>query len=347
MSAASTPYSQLRNFQRPSLAPILPLPLPMGMFIEPTNQCNFKCRFCPESFDDYTEKVGGRAHMSFELFERVVAQIKELGRLKVLRFYMLGEPLLHPDLVRMIKLAVDAGITDRTELTTNATALTADKSRALLESGLDYLRVSIYAANQERNERVTQSKIPIKRIYENVKTFRRLRDEAGKTAPVLYVKMIDSCSGEENEAFLKMYQPIADECVLEKPMNWNGFENRDLLGTAYAGEAEKEALGARELYPFHKRVCPFPFYTAVINANGDVTACCVDWNKKTCVGNVNEATFGEIWRGERAREFRRMHLDGRRHENESCRNCTYLYTSPDNLDDVTPDDYARILGEKS
>lgn len=42
-----------------------------------------------------------------------------------------------------------------------------------------------------------------------------------------------------------------------------------------------------------------------------------------------------------------MHLEDRRHENESCRNCTCLYTSPDNLDDVTPDDYARILGEKS
>jgi radical SAM protein with 4Fe4S-binding SPASM domain len=344
MSSATTPYSQLRNFERPSLARSLPLPMPMGMFIEPTNQCNFKCRFCPESFDDYTETVGGRAYMDFALFERIVAQIRELGRLKVLRFYMLGEPLLHPDLVRMIKLAVDSGISDRTELTTNATALTEAKSRALLESGLDYLRVSIYAAHQDRNERVTQSKIPITRIYENVKTFRRLRDEAHRSQPFLYVKMIDSCSGEENQAFLDMYQPLADECVLEKPMNWNGYENRDLLGAAYTDGAEKKTLDATELYPFRKQVCPFPFYTAVINANGDVTACCVDWNKKTCIGNIKEATLGEVWRGDRAREFRRMHLEGRRHENESCRNCTYLYTSPDNLDDVPPADFARILG---
>jgi radical SAM protein with 4Fe4S-binding SPASM domain len=339
---SSSPYSKLRDFGRPSLAPLLPLALPMGMFIEPTNSCNFKCRFCPESFSDYEERVGGPARMDFAFFEKIVGQIKELGRLKVLRFYMLGEPLLHPDLVRMVALAVREGITERTELTTNATALTAEKSRQLLESGLDYLRISIYAADQERNERVTQSKIPIRRIFENVKTFRELRDKAGRTAPFLYVKMIDSFSEAENQAFLDMYREIADECVLEKPMNWNGYENRDLLKDAY-----QDADGApeeKQLYPFRKQICPFPFYTMVINANGDVTACCVDWNKKTCVGNLHEATVGEVWRGKAFREFRQMHIENRRSENESCRNCTYLYTAPDNLDGLSAEEYSRILG---
>src|SRR5580658_1790699 len=157
------PYSSLRDFNRPSLLPLLPLPLPMGMFIEPTNVCNFKCRFCPESFSDYNETVGGRAQMDFSLFEKIVREIKALGRVKVIRFYMLGEPLLHPELPRMIRLAADEGVTERTELTTNATALTAEKSRQLLQSGLDYLRVSIYAADQARNEQVTQSRISIDR----------------------------------------------------------------------------------------------------------------------------------------------------------------------------------------
>jgi radical SAM protein with 4Fe4S-binding SPASM domain len=339
-----SPYSSLRDFKRPSLAPLLPLPLPMGMFIEPTNQCNFKCRFCPESFSDYNEQVGGRAHMEFGFFQQLVAQIKAMGRLKVLRFYMLGEPLLHPDLVRMVSHAVAEGITERTELTTNATALTAEKSRQLLESGLDYLRVSIYAVDQKRNEEVTQSRIPISRIFENVKTFRRLRDEAGKSKPVLYVKMIDSCSERENESFLQMYREIADECVLEKPMNWNGYDNRDLLQSVYTSDEEKEALKGANLYSFQKQICPFPFYTMVVNANGDVTACCVDWNKKTCVGNLKEMSLSEIWHGAAFRDLRRMHIENRRHENESCRNCTYLFTSPDNLDGLSAEEYERILG---
>jgi radical SAM protein with 4Fe4S-binding SPASM domain len=82
----------------------------------------------------------------------------------------------------------------------------------------------------------------------------------------------------------------------------------------------------------------------VVNANGDITACCVDWNKKTCVGNLKEAPLAEIWSGPAFREFRRMHLENRRHENESCRNCTYLFTSPDNLDGLSPEEQQRILG---
>ena len=66
----------------------------------------------------------------------------------------------------------------------------------------------------------------------------------------------------------------------------------------------------------------------VINANGDVTACCVDWNKKTRVGNVNEATVGEIWRGDAFRELRKMHIENRRSGNESCRNCTISLHRP-------------------
>ncbi len=336
------PYTQLRDFERPSLVSSLPLALPLGMYIEPTNVCNFKCRFCPESFSDYSETVGGKFHMEFSLFERIVGQIKSMGRLKVLRFYMLGEPLLHPDLPRMVQLAVRESIAERTELTTNATALTADKSRQLIAAGLDYLRISIYAVAQARNEHITQAKISVQRILENVKTFRKLRDEAGGKRPFLYVKMIDSCSDEENAAFLQMYGDVADECTLEKPMNWNSFEERNLLVSAYADDARK--LRDKDLFPFQKKVCPFPFYTMVINANGDVTACCVDWNKNTRVGNVHNNSVHEIWHGQAFREFRRMHLENRRAENPSCQNCTYLFTSPDDLDGLSPQQIERVLG---
>ena len=341
---ADPAYSELRNFSRRSLAPLLPLPLPFGMFIEPTNVCNFRCRFCPESFSDYNEIVGGRQHMDFALFEQIVGQIKTMGRLKVLRFYMLGEPLLNPDLIRMIKLANDAGIAERTELTTNATALTADKSRGLIDSGLTYLRVSIYASTQERSEFVTQSRLPVARIHANVRTFREIRDASGAERPHLYVKMIDSGVEEENAAFLAQYEPLADECVLEKPMNWNGYENRDVLDSVYVDQAQREKVVSRNLFPFPKKICPFPFYTMVLNANGDVTACCVDWNKNTRVGNVRETPLSEIWHGENFRELRRLHIENRRHENASCRNCTYLFTVPDNLDDLSAEEYTRILG---
>jgi radical SAM protein with 4Fe4S-binding SPASM domain len=340
---ALQPYSKLRdpNTRRP-LGQLLPLPHPWSMYLEPTNVCNFKCKWCPESFPDYEEQVGGFTGMDLGLYEKIIAEVRALGRLKVLRFYSVGEPLLNKNLGRMIRHAFDQGVAERTELTTNATALNETRAKELIDSGLTYLRVSVYAMTDERHVRVTGSKVPVARILENVRRFRRLRDERGVKFPALYVKMIDSLDPEENAAFLSTFGPVADEVVLEKPMNWSDYENRDLIGSACEKEVDRERL-----FPHRKEVCPFPFYTLVVTANGDVTVCCVDWNKKTAVGNLREQSLAEIWNGPELRAFRRMHLENRRHENPACRNCTYLYTTPDNLDGLPPQRVAEILGSET
>jgi radical SAM protein with 4Fe4S-binding SPASM domain len=334
------PYSRLRDpASRLPLAELLPLPHPWAVYLEPTNVCNFKCKFCPESFADYEQQVGGFRNMDAGLYDKVVSDLVSLGKLKVLRFYMLGEPLLNKQLGAMIRKAVDAGVAERTEVTTNATALTEQRAHELVDSGLDYLRVSIYGVTDKQNLEVTGSKVPVAKILENVRTFRRVRDERGTDKPFLNVKMIDSFNSETNQSFLDMYRPVADEAVIEKPMNWNEFGNRDLIAGVYGTSMQS----SHELFPYRKDACPFPFFNMVINADGDVTVCGVDWNKSTKTGNVRDQSLADIWFGPALREFRRMHLEGRRHENEACRNCTYLYTLPDNLDGLSPARREQIL----
>ena len=48
---------------------------------------------------------------------------------------------------------------------------------------------------------------------------------------------------------------------------------------------------------FKKKTCPFPFYTLAIHSNLKVSVCCVDWNKKTVVGDPKINTLKEIWTG--------------------------------------------------
>lgn len=141
--------------------------------------------------------------------------------------------------------------------------------------------------------------------------------------------MIDTFSSE-NEIFKNMYEEVADEVCIESPMNWNGQGN--FIGNLYLNRKIKKNLflPAKKI----KKVCPFLFYSLVIKCSGDVVACCVDWNKGTKIGNVKNESLSEIWNGQRLREFRKMHLEGRKAENKSCRNCTYLYTSPDNIDNL-------------
>ncbi len=170
------------------------------------------------------------------------------------------------------------------------------------------------------------------RIYNNVKQFRALRDSQCREAPFVYVKMIDSGSESENRDFLHLYAPVADQVTIEDPMNWNDYQNYDFMAAFDNGGVS--AASSISL-PYPKKICPFPFYSLVVNANSDVTVCCVDWSKKTKVGNLKNSSLRQIWRGTPLREFRRMHLAHRRQENEACRNCTFLFTTPDNVDELS------------
>jgi radical SAM protein with 4Fe4S-binding SPASM domain len=292
---------------------------------------------CPVSFDDWERTVGGITRLPAEAIERLYADLATMApgrRLKVIRLYGEGEPMLDKDLARSVRLAHEMRITDRTEVTSNGSALTEGMGRSLIESGLTYLRVSIYGVAENRQRHITQTGVSAERIHENIVRFRELRDRMGSSSPFLYVKMIDTGEPDEVRLLHARYDGVADE--VEPLMDWDSYAGRDLLQVAPRGFAPTPRRG--------KQVCPYPFYSLVIKANGDVVACCVDWNKGTAVGNILEEPFSSIWRGDRLREFRRMHLGRRRYENASCANCWYLETVPDNLDGVAPEDLDRTLG---
>jgi len=334
-------YSGLRDMARHSLGRLLPLEFPISMYVEPTNRCNFRCRYCPMSLPGYAKASGGFKMMSLSQFTKICHDIKDGGHLKALRFYLMGEPLLNPHLAKMIAMAHRMKLSERTELTTNAVFLNRGISRALINSGLDYLRISISSVDPKRHERITQTRVEPGHIRDNIKNFRRIRSRMGCRKPFIYIKMLDALDDVENSNFLKIYKPLGDEAAIEVPMNWNEYNNHDLLQGTY-GKGRR--INQKELYPYPKEVCPFPFYTLAVNVNGDVTVCCVDWLKATRVGNVFESTLKSIWDGEELRNFRRMHLLRVRRMNVSCRNCKYLYTTPDNIDDMPRSRITDIIG---
>jgi radical SAM protein with 4Fe4S-binding SPASM domain len=326
------PYSRLRTLPRVSLKDAVPLPGPLTMFVEPTNICNFKCVYCPESFSDFEERSGGLHRMDLATFKRIADQIAEIGPIKTLNFYMMGEPLVNKSLPRFIRIAKEKNATERVCVTTNATLLKENIAREIIEADLDYLRVSIYGGNADAHRRKTQSKISLDRIVQNVAFFRKMRDDLdGRT--VIYVKMIDSGSADENAQFMTLFSEIGDEVTLEPVMNWNDPEEGDL------SQMDRKARLSLDYYKLKKQVCPFPFYTLVVHADLRVSVCCVDWAKEAVVGDLRQETLAQIWRGEKLKAFQLMHLQRRAHEHKACRDCTYLHTAPDNVDDLTETEF--------
>jgi MoaA/NifB/PqqE/SkfB family radical SAM enzyme len=314
----------------------------MAIYLEPTNICNFRCLYCPESFSDFKERTGGLSRLDAAGFAAVSDQILALGRLKVLHFYMMGEPFVNKALPDFIAAAKERQIADRISVTTNATLLDAKTIDRILDSRLDYLRVSIYGATQESFAQRTASPFKLARIVSNIAALRSRRDERGLDGPFLYVKMIDTGVTEENALFLDTFRPIADEVAIEPVMNWNDPEEGNLA------QVSRDVMLANPYFRHVKRTCAFPFYTLVIHSDLRVSVCCVDWAKQAVVGDLKTETLADIWRGERLHDFRLTHLRGERRALAACAQCTYLYTAPDNLDTLTPETYlARCMEKRS
>lgn len=116
-----------------------------------TDRCDLRCFYCmPKGFKDFEQP----AHwLTFDEIERVVGVMQEMGLARVR--ITGGEPLVRKDVDQLARrLKQGAGIADLS-LSTNATQL-ARHARALRESGVDRLNISLDTLRPERFKDITQ-----------------------------------------------------------------------------------------------------------------------------------------------------------------------------------------------
>ena len=88
-----------------SLVSLLPLKDPLALAIDPVNLCNFRCKFCPTCTElGRTGRPNGL--MKIENFKKIIDDIyNSKTKLKALKLWKDGEPLLHKQLPEMIAYA--------------------------------------------------------------------------------------------------------------------------------------------------------------------------------------------------------------------------------------------------
>ncbi len=146
---------------------------PVCLYLEVTNRCNLLCDTCPRTF----EELEPPADMSWELFTRIVDQVPDIARVVL---HGVGEPMLVRDLPRMIRYLKDRGT--YVLFNTNGTLLQPRKFQALIDTGLDELRVSLDAADRVSYLRV-RGKDFFERIVRDVGRFTAFQRETGATTP--------------------------------------------------------------------------------------------------------------------------------------------------------------------
>jgi len=117
--------------------------------VDVTRRCNMHCLGCQyHSSQTRTPSPGDHAvkDISFELVERLCVELPELGTSEVFLVGE-GEPFLHPRLSDIILAFKRAGC--KVQVFTNGTLLNESKASQVLDSGLDVLRVSLWANSPE------------------------------------------------------------------------------------------------------------------------------------------------------------------------------------------------------
>jgi Fe-coproporphyrin III synthase len=100
-----------------------------------TKQCNLRCVHCYAGSDGPVAKD----ELSTDEWIRVIDDLAEFGCPVVL--FSGGEPLIHPDIVKLAKHAVSIGM--RAVISTNGTLITPEKAKELADVGLSYIGISL------------------------------------------------------------------------------------------------------------------------------------------------------------------------------------------------------------
>lgn len=313
---------------RTKLETVIPLETPFIIFVDPSSVCNLGCRFCPcgNAHKNLWTEEKRASVLSYELFRKIVDDCTRFPeKIKVLRLYKEGEPLINKRLPDMIRYAKKSGITESVDFTSNAVLLNHDLSLALIDAGLDRINISIEALSAEEYENVCGARIDFDKFIDNIRYFYEHRGQCH-----VFIKTTDKSLGNHTENnFYELFGDICDGMDVEKVASvWPEFE----LGSEFEGIDHKNLFGG-EVYS--NLVCPYIFYQMCINSDGTVSACLMDWNHKLIMGNACMESVYDIWNGEKMNGMRICQLEGNRGQISVCRDCGQLKYGGvvDNIDD--------------
>jgi len=137
------------------------------IYLEVTNRCNLSCQTCIRNTWEETQ-----GDITSETFARIIKSIKKLPSRPDVFFGGFGEPLLIANIAEMV--AEVKKVAGKVELITNGMLLTEDRSRDLIEAGLDILWFSLDGASPEQFSEVRVGGF-FSAVLNNIKTFKHLR----------------------------------------------------------------------------------------------------------------------------------------------------------------------------
>lgn len=260
--------------------------MPSFYIIEPTNYCNYSCPICPNRL--YVDHEKG--YMSFDLFEKIVLQIKAFA--DIIQLYWVGEPLLHPRIFDMISYC-KANTRAKVMISTNGSLLSEDNCRKLVASGLDKLIVSMDAADSNEVYNAMRTCGDIAKLNTNVTHLMSYANQLDITLQFILTNVNEI----EKDKFVKKWESYGVKISVQCLYTW-----ANQLPELNDFSHYKSPMIGQARVP-----CADLWYKIAIHWNGYVSRCCFDWSFKNIIGNLNSMTIREVWNASKLHSLRDCH----------------------------------------
>lgn len=266
------------------------------IYIEISNICNLNCNFCPGT---------KRAHKMMDLneFKTVIQKITPFT--DYVYFHLLGEPLLHPNLEKFLKICEENKL--KVIITTNG-ALIKKQQEILLNSASHYktvISLHSFEANQNQNF-----------DYYITDCLSYAKTAEGKKIVVL---RLWNSGGED-----KLNNKILKKIESRFPTPWRESRGGKQIGNnVYIQFGDKFDWPDIESDNQSDTAFCYGLRDQIgILADGTVVPCCLDNNGEINLGNIFENELSNIINSERAQNIYNGFSNRTAYE-ELCKKCSY------------------------
>lgn len=273
---------------------------PHTLHIEGTNHCNAACVMCPNPI---MNRIKG--FMSNDIYNKVISEASGLG-IKTVSIISVGEPFIDKGLVSRIQEAKKLGL--RVVTSTNGSFLTTEMANAIIESGLDELDISFDGFTKETYENIRLG-LSFEKVLTNINEFLRLREMKYKNRPRIMLRFIKVRKNyKEAELFLHYWKGRADDAIVSQAHDWSGGIAKDFRSRLHS--ATLRSVPCKSLWN-----------EIMVHHDGNVVACCHDYEGTLVLGNIQHQSIAEIWHGKRMSTLRQAHLNRNLSSFPTCLKC--------------------------
>jgi radical SAM protein with 4Fe4S-binding SPASM domain len=318
-------YARYRNDLR--RRPLITSSFPPQITFEASAYCNSNCRLCPVGL-----KIDGspKGFLRFDTFKKAVDEAKNY--LIRLDFADWGEPLLNPDIFDMIQYAEKRRI--MAALSTNLHAVKNEEDlKRIVNSGLSFVTISLHGVSQESYE-AYQPGMDFRQTVDKIQNLVNFKRSLRRVKPIIDVVFAIT---KKNQHEVRKMSQFAKDMGVDSIIYTASLNLRFYLGDPHKLSevinewAQIEPLGLSDNVAFRKEgamalyravlggkvsfeeldklrltgrhVCLDPWRYLVVNWDGTVSLCCVDY-RKYVVGDTHTESIIGIWNNKRYQAVR-------------------------------------------